>query len=543
MSREKILRAWDKSGIRPVHRLADVASVGFFRVFSLLFLLLNPFSFSAFADCFCGGGDGRPLLYEPISLDGDMSDWAGVFADEDNCVCDGPSGGLIDLDAPVGSNGQDIVQFSFTYDDTRFYFYTERSATDSNIQNFVYYADVDNDGFMKDGEPVIWAEWKGGNRNVDLFICEYDAVDNVNGDPMVDPSGFGDGYSLPGKLQNIPKNPDYSGTWGSADGKSLEFAIEWSMLGLSGPLGHSLHVSSTNANKNAANLGSQIQDNLGGCGGGAGSIQFADLDFSGAYTLSGYLGDTVWGLHHLVNLGNGYDSFSFVSSSSGSWSPTVSFFLDDGDGTYTSSDTAIDSTVGLASGASADILIVYGIGSLLPGAAAVTTAAVSQFNPVVTDTVTDTIQVIRADIVVVKSVSGVSDTRGFNSANAKGIPGASVTYSILVTNVGNAAAGTDSVFLTEHVPKQTELHVGTGPGSPVGWSSAGSGLTYSFGGLGDMGDDIAFSSESGPAPAFTYVPAGDAEGFDGAVRSLRINPKGSFDFSSSFTLSLTVRVR
>jgi len=537
------LRAWDKSGICPVHPLAGVASVGSFRVFFLLFLLLNPFSFSAFADCVCGGGDGLPLLYEPISLDGDMSDWAGVLADEDNCVCDGPSGGLIDLDAPVGSNGQDIVQFSFTYDDTRFYFYTERSATENNIQNFVYYADVDNDGFMKDGEPVIWAEWKGGNRNVDVFICQYDAVDNLNGDPMVDLSGFGDGYSLPGKLQNIPKNPDYSGTWGSADGKSLEFGIEWSRLGLSGPLGHALHVSSTNTNKNAANLGSQIQDNLGGCGGGGGSVQFAYLDFSGAYTFSGYWGENVWGLHHLVNLGNGYDSFAFVYDVSGSWSPTVSLFLDDGDGIYTVFDTPITSTVGLASGASADVLIVYGIESLLSGTATVATTAVSQFNPVVTDTVTDAIQVVRADIVVVKSISGVSDTRGFNSVNAKGIPGASVTYSILATNVGNAAAGTDSVFLTENIPTETELYVGTGAGSPVGWSSAGSGLTFSFGGLGDVADDVAFSSDSGPAPAFTYVPAGDAEGFDGAVRSLRINPKGRFDFSSSFTLSLTVRVR
>lgn len=87
------------------------------------------------------------------------------------------------------------------------------------------------------------------------------------------------------------------------------------------------------------------------------------------------------------------------------------------------------------------------------------------------------------------------------------------------------------------------MYVGDGSSSPVTWSGAGSGLTYGFVDLGDTGDDIAFTSESGPSPAYNYTPTGDADGYDSAVTGFRINPKGAMNPSSSFTLGPRVRVR
>jgi hypothetical protein len=515
-------------------------------LFTGLFLVPS----SAFAVCSCGNGDGQPTLYEPIYIDGDVADWgtpsqAGtVIYDEDNNVCDGPSGGIIDLDAPVQSTGRDIVQFSFTYDDTWLFFYTERIGSASNIQTFLYYADVDDDGFMESAEPVIVAEWRGSNRRVNIYIADYNPVDSVNGDPTVDSSGYGDGYALPGNLKNISSAiGSYSGNYGTSDGHAMEFGIEWTALGFSGPVGHRIHVSSTNANKNANNLGAQIDDNLGGCGGGSGTLQFADLEFSGSYSLQGAQAASVYGVHHLVNLGNGSDTFSFASSISGSHAPAVSYFVDDGDLIYDPGDVPIAATVGLASGESADIIVLYGIGAAAFGLATVTTTATSQVNPAVADSVTDTVQVLVPDLITIKSISGVSDARVFNSTNPKAIPGAVLQYAILVSNVGNGGTVVDSVYLIDSIPTSTEMYVGDGIVSPVTWSGAGSGLSYTFSGLGDGSDDIAFTSDSGPSPAFTYTPAGDVDGYDSAVRGFRVNPKGSFSPTTSFNVSSTVRVR
>ena len=530
-------------------------AIGFSRIgvgfaFLVVFSALVLTPSVALAVCACGSGDGQPTLYEPIVIDGNVADWgtisqAGtVIYDEDNNVCDGPSGGLTDPDAPIQSTGRDIVQFSFTYDDTWLYFYTERVGSANNTQTFLYYADVDDDGYMEAAEPVIVAEWQGNNRRVSISIADYNPVDSVNGDSMVDSSGYGDGYSLPGNLTNISSTiGTYSGTYGTSGGLAMEFAIEWSALGFTGPVGHTIHVSSTNANKNANNIGAQIDDNLGGCGGGSGTLQFADLDFSGAYSLQGAWASTVYGVHHLVNLGNGNDAFSFASTVTGPHAPTVSYWLDDGDLIFDAGDSPITATVGLASGGSADILIVYELGTTVLGTATVITTATSSFNPAVADSVTDTVEALVPDLVTIKSISGVSDARGFNSTNPKAIPGAVIRYSIQVSNTGNGAPSTDSVNLIEMIPAQTELSVGDGSIDPIAWSGAGSGLSYNFGGLGDSGDDIAFTSESGPAPAFTYTPVGDADGYDSAVTGFRVNPKGSFNPSTSITVSPTVRVR
>ncbi len=512
------------------------------------------------AVCVCGGGDGIPLIYSPtgpITVDGDVADWgttsqAGtILADEDNNVCDGPSGGLTDLDAPVQSTGRDIVQFSFTYDDTWLHFYTERVGSTSNTQTFLYYADTNADGYLDSTEPVIVAEWQGSNRQVNIYLATYSPTYAyaATGDPTTDPStGAGDGWSLPGRLANISSAiGTYSGKYGSTDGLAMEFGVEWSSLGFTGPVGHSIHVSSTNANKNAANLGAQIDDNLGGCGGGSGTLQYADLDFQGAYSLLGARASTVTALHHLVNLGNGDDTFAFAYTVTGTHSPTVALYVDDGDSVLGTGDWPIAGPVALASGGSVDVLIVYGIDPSALGQADVTTTATSQFSltrsVIISDAVTDTILVVTADVVVLKSLISVNDSRAFNSANTKAVPGAAVRYNLQITNVGNGSTDADTVSVRDTIPSGVELYVGDGTSSPVLFSDSGSGLTYSFGGLGAVGDDLFFTSDSGPAPAYTYLPAGDTDGYDSNVRGVRVAPGGSLPAGTGFNLGYTVRVR
>jgi hypothetical protein len=228
------------------------------------------------AACVCGGGDGTPITYSPtapINVDGDMADWGSILNDDDNNVCDGPSGGIPDLDTP--GTGRDIVQFTFTYDDTWLYLYTERTGSTSNTQTFLYYSDINNNGYMDELEPSIGVKWQGNTRSVDVYLMKYYAIDKTNGDSMVDTTtGLADGYSLPGYFQSI-SGPisTLCGTYGSTNGLSMEFKIPWTALGVSGPVAHSIHVAATNANPDKTDIASKIDDNLGGCGGGSGTTQ------------------------------------------------------------------------------------------------------------------------------------------------------------------------------------------------------------------------------------------------------------------------------
>ena len=90
--------------------------------------------------------------------------------------------------------------------------------------------------------------------------------------------------------------------------------------------------------------------------------------------------------------------------------------------------------------------------------------------------------------------------------------------------------------------------LGGGGSGPVeftdGAGSSASGLDYSYGGLGDATDSLEFSTDG---TNFSYVPSPDADGFDPAVRYVRVNPSGSFAAADSgitreFSLRFRVRV-
>jgi len=505
----------------------------FFKFTSAVVFLFLLWPSSVQAVCDCGNGDGQPLLTS-IAIDGVFNDWAPVLADEDNIVCDGPNidsfgNTLADLDVPVPAKGRDMTEFAFTWDGINLYLYTARTGSTKNTQNFIYYADIDNDGFMETGEPVIGANWKGNNGTVILSLGTYMAV-AASGDPMTDAGGFGDGYTLPGTVPSLTQFDQ--GLWGSADGLQMEIYVPWGALVVAPGTGHSIHVSSTNVTITAPSLPNQVEDNIGGCGGGGGSIQYADLDFSGASSLQGGPLSTVYGPHHLINLGNGDDTFAFASSITGTHTPAVAYFLDaDSDGAYTPTvDTPIVAPVFLAPGDSLDMLVACTIGLGATGLATIVTTATSGFNPAMADSVTDTVDAVSPDILVLKSVSVISDPVN-GGTNPKAIPMAEVLYNVMVTNQGTAPADTDSVFVSDRIPGDSSLFVGDlgGAGSgPVAFAdgATSSGLTYTYIALDDLTDDLAFSSDSGSS--YAYTPSPDVDGYDSAVTNVRVNPKGAF---------------
>ena len=136
-----------------------------------------------------------------------------------------------------------------------------------------------------------------------------------------------------------------------------------------------------------------------------------------------------------------------------------------------------------------------------------------------------------------KTSEVVSDPTG--GANPKRIPGAVVRYDITVTNSGPGIVDSNSLVIVDPVPANTVLYVGGATpvvfvnGTPV------SGLSYNY------VTAVSYSSvdESGP---FTYTPVPDANGYDAAVRALRIAPAGVMNATGggnpSFTIQFQVRI-
>lgn len=532
--------------------------------------------------CQCAFGDGMFTLVPQgaITADGAFGDWATVFGDLDNNTCDGPShndGGnplgspILDRDAPVQSTGRDIAHFAYTWEsgttdpNSFIHIFTERSGSASNTQNFAYYADRDNDGLMETGEPVIGVNWRGSNRNVTVSLYSYQAVAG-GGDPILDGLGLADGYGLPGQLSFV--STLRTGTWGGPGNLRMEFGVTWAEIGFAtAGAPFAFHVSSANASLGAASWPAQVDDNLGGCGGGGGGTQFAAVSFAADVALSGTHGATVVAAHVLTNDGNGTDTFNLTPVVGGAHTPTVTLYADvDSSGTLTAGDTLLVDTDGdtvpdtgaVLSGASFDLLIAYQIASNAPwdptGIASIVTTASSSFSSFVQALVTDTVEaLLLPDILVVKAVATVSDPIN-GSTNPKAIPGATVSYTVTLANLGGGAVDADTLEAVDPIPANSDLFVGDigAPGSgPVQFVDGviPSGLSYTFIGLADLGDDVDFSNDGGLT--YAYVPTPDAAGFDSSATHIRVRPKGVLAPSTaltdpdspSFSLRCRVRIR
>ena len=133
----------------------------------------------------------------------------------------------------------------------------------------------------------------------------------------------------------------------------------------------------------------------------------------------------------------------------------------------------------------------------------------------------------------------------------KRIPGATIGHVLAVENRSAGYPDANAVAVTEPVPSGAALYVGdlgdAGSG-PLAFTQGvpSSTLTYAYGGLTSVTDDVEFSSDSGVS--WAYVPTPDASGYDAAVTHVRINPKGTFAGAAgtaypSFTVTYRAKLR
>lgn len=122
------------------------------------------------------------------------------------------------------------------------------------------------------------------------------------------------------------------------------------------------------------------------------------------------------------------------------------------------------------------------------------------------------------------------------TTNPYALPGARVRYTINAQNIGNLPSDNGSIDLKDIIPPEMKLVVSdiAGPGSgPLTFTDGtpASGLTYTFGGLSDLSDSVAFSNNGGAT--FNYVPTPGADGSDPAVTHIAFRPTGRLSGSET----------
>ncbi len=159
----------------------------------------------------------------------------------------------------------------------------------------------------------------------------------------------------------------------------------------------------------------------------------------------------------------------------------------------------------------------------------------------VTHTHTGSFEVSSPSIEIEKEVEVISDPVTI-SVYPKAIPLAVVEYTIRATNTGLTALDVDSVFVEDTLPGEMRVYFGT-PVDPFTFTDNSSGLSFSFAGLSDTGDDVRFSNDGGS----TFItPAVDGDGFDATVprvNFIEFNPKGAFAASGSGNPSFEITFR
>ena len=136
------------------------------------------------------------------------------------------------------------------------------------------------------------------------------------------------------------------------------------------------------------------------------------------------------------------------------------------------------------------------------------------------------------------------------TANPKAIPGSHIDFTITASNAAAGEVYDGTTVITDPIAATAELIVGDlgGAGSgPVeftdGTGTASSGLIHTYIALANLTDDVDFSTDG---IDYTFVPTPDADGFDSAVRYVRISPAGTFlgtTTATPTTFDLRIRIR
>ena len=365
--------------------------------------------------------------------------------------------------------------------------------------------------------------WRGNNQNTTRTVYSYDAVDNTNGDLLLDP--VGDGYTMPGGITGGTALLDLTG--GTADQGSMESELLWTDIGLTGPTSVGFHVSSSNT----TNLPSGILDNMDGPGGGA--LSFPDL--SVAKTVSAdpvYSGNTFTYTVTITNNGDANATGISLTDQLPQLPVAVEYV------SYVASQGTYDSGTG--------VWTVGDIPYTQPTLSTATLTITARAPSVVADTTVtnnaNNLVLDQADPVpgnnsanvdvLIRPAPELSIVKSRSTPSAK--PNEFITYTLEVSNDG---------LITAPV---TEIHDILSPYTALGMDAMAGGQTLDIRDGEPCGNasglsfgTVVFANDRPP----TYGYAGAGSGYDPLVTAWQVPITGSMDVGECFTIEYQVQVK
>lgn len=262
------------------------------------------------AQSFCNSKEEK-IKYEgvaPMDIDGNVSDWELILGAPTgnslmpympesgfNWSIDGfVENAFTDYDHPEPKN--DIRFFAFTNDDYNVYFYLRRQVVSNDENTLFYFIDVNADGFMNSGEPVLKVKFNSrrvSSLSMGLYLPDKSTdYDSKKGSYMINPAPepqdqqyLADGYALRGRVIELftasrllryfqlNENEVFSAAV-TEDGYGLEFAVPWRLLRNWLWFSRPLHPNNIFTYHISFQSGSgvyspvKVVDNAGGCCGG-----------------------------------------------------------------------------------------------------------------------------------------------------------------------------------------------------------------------------------------------------------------------------------
>lgn len=222
------------------------------------------------------------------------------------------TGSDYDRDVP-GQDHRDLRYFAFTYDQANVYFYFRRPKNNTAQVSLYYFVDINVDGFMKTGEPVVKVTFNNSGSSIEMGY--YEAV-NSNGAAAgsYDATKGNIMSATANRTKNIPNTSEW--TIGAADG--------WNMPGNFKSLGNGVSLPSlttTNGIQEIFNAVTLTDSHPDGTEPGYG-VEFAvPFRYLGLYTASGLTGGTAIGYANVftwhVSLGSGNSGISGAEDNAG----------------------------------------------------------------------------------------------------------------------------------------------------------------------------------------------------------------------------------
>lgn len=476
------------------------------------------------------------LITRTITIDGVFTDWDGtggsyspsgsILSNTNQNSTDCKSGDACERDGNLKSVGRDLKRFAFTWDNSNLYFYLERWDSSSNVTDWWFYMDTNGDLKMNTGEKVLRVNWSGTNQSTGVTVWTYSAA-ATGGDPLVGPSGFADGYTMPGVLGN--ETAVYAANGGGSNGLQMEAYMPWSVLGSSGPTNMGFHVSSSNG----SNIPSSTIDNMDGPNGN----QLFPADLQVGKTASTTVVDANSSFTYTLTASNlGYQPFTGVALSDvlpadtvfQSYSATLGSFVDtNGNG----------------------IPDRWNVGTLVAQQTAMLVITVKAANVTAAETVVNTASLVAyagqnfytgndaASVSVTINPSPLLSVTKVASAAAVN-PGQTLRYTVYISNIGYAAA--TAVVAVDALSPFTAFRLDTfGAGQNVQFTQGTPSSTLTLG-------TPTYSSNNGGT--YTYIPVsgggGAPVGYDANVTNVRIPMTGTMATSgANFMLKYDAMVR